>query len=199
MSKKPTHKGAGSARAPLSFSQNFLTGRRTIHRLLDLTDTSSGDLVVEIGPGKGRITMEVLPKCSSLQAAEWDPVLCARLQEIFSCEAKFSLFQGDFFSIPLPDELYKVFSNIPFSRTTDIVRRLAWGRSSPETAWLLMEKGAALRFCGKPHESQAALLRPFFQTGIWAQVSRQEFHPAPRLDTALLCLRKKAQLDLPWD
>lgn len=200
MSKKPTHKRAGGICAPLSFSQNFLTSRCTIHRLLDLTDISSGDLVVEIGPGKGHITRELLPKCGTLLAAELDPALCVRLRESFSGEAKFSLFQGDFFSMPLPNEPYKVFSNIPFSRTTDIVRHLAWGRFPPEAAWLLMEKGAALRFCGRPRESQAALLLlPFFQTGICAQVPRQEFHPAPRVDAALLCLRKKVQPDLPWD
>ena len=177
-----------------------MTSRRTIRRLLDLTDISSKDLVVEIGPGKGHIIRELLPKCGALLAAELDPVLCARLRESFFREAKFSLFQGDFFSMPLPDEPYKVLSNIPFSRTTDIVRRLAWGQSPPEAAWLLMEKGAALRFCGRPRKNQAALLlRPFFQTDICARVPRQEFHPAPQVDAALLWLRKKAQPDLPWD
>ncbi len=54
-------------------------------------------------------------------------------------------------------------------------------------------------FATSPMKARLLCCALFFQTGIWAQVSRQEFHPAPRLDTALLCLRKKAQPDLPWD
>ena len=199
MPKKPIQKRAGGTRAPLSVSQNFLTSRQTIRRLLALTDICSEDLVVEIGPGKGHITRELLPQCRALLAAELDPALCARLKENFACEPKFTLFPGDFFSMSLPQEPYKVFANIPFSCTTEIIRRLAWGGSPPKAAWLLMEKGAALRFCGKPRESKSALLlRPFFQVDIVAHVSRQEFHPAPRVDTALLCLRQKPQPDLPW-
>lgn len=200
MSKKPVRKRDRGNRAPLSVSQNFLTSRQTIRRLLALTDIGSKDLVVEIGPGKGHITRELLPRCGSLLAAELDPVLCAKLRERFVHEPKLSLFQGDFFSMPLPEGPYKVFANIPFSRTTEIVRRLVWGKSPPEAAWLLMEKGAALRFCGKPRESRSSLLlRPFFQVDICAQVPRQEFHPAPRVDAALLCLRQKSRPDLPWE
>lgn len=199
MPKKSNRQRAGGVCAPLSFSQNFLTSRHTIRRLLALTDIGSGDLVVEIGPGKGHITRELLPKCGSLLAAELDPALCARLRELFSGEPKFSLFQGDFFSMLLPEGPYKIFANIPFSRTTDIVRRLAWGHSPPTAAWLIMEKGAALRFCGRSGKSQAALLlRPFFHVDICSHVPRQEFHPAPRVDAALLCLRKKTHPDLPW-
>lgn len=200
MPKKPVRKVGRETRAPLSFSQNFLTSRQTIRRLLALTDIGSRDLVVEIGPGKGHITRELLPQCGALLAAELDPALCAKLREDFAHESKLTLFQGDFFSMPLPQKPYKVFANIPFSRTTEIVRRLAWGHPPPEAAWLIMEKGAALRFCGKPRESKASLLlRPFFQVELLAQVSRQEFHPAPRVDAVLLGLRRKNHPDLPWE
>lgn len=200
MPKKPAHKRGGGAGVPLSASQNFLTSGKTIRRLLSCTDIGSGDLVVEIGPGKGHITRELLEICGSLKAAELDPALCARLRKTFAHAPKLSLFQGDFLRMPLPEGPYKVFANIPFSRTTEIVRRLVWAQNPPKAAWLLMEKGAALRFCGRPRESLSALLlRPFFGVEICAQVPRQEFHPCPRVDAALLCLRRKSPPDVPWE
>lgn len=100
MSKKPTHKGAGSACAPLSFSPNFLN-RPSYH-----PQAAGFNRHKQRRPGGGDWPRKrayhkgTAAKCSSLQAAEWDHVLCARLQEIFFCEAKFSLFQGDFSPCP---------------------------------------------------------------------------------------------------
>lgn len=128
MPKNHAHKQS----APLSVSQNFLTSSHTIRRLLDLTELCRDDLVVEIGPGKGHITRELLDRCGSVLAAELDPALCARLSRSFAGELRFSLYQGDFFAMPLPQKRsYFVFSNIPFSRTTDIVRRLTQARPRP--------------------------------------------------------------------
>ena len=184
--------------APLWASQNFLTSAREIRRLLDLSDLGPRDLVVEIGSGKGHITRELLLRCGSVLAAELDPALCARLAERFAGEARLSLYQGDFLKMPLPRGEYKVFANIPFSRTTDILRRLAYAPNPPAAAWLVVELGAAKRFAGAGRESLASLcLRPFYQVRIAAKIPRTQFHPAPRVDAALLELRRRPQPELP--
>ncbi len=166
--------------APLWASQNFLTSSRTIRRLLACTDISPQDLVVEIGPGKGHITRELLPRCGSVLAAELDSALCARLRERFAGEARLRLWQGDFLTMPLPKGPYKVFANIPFSHTTDILRRLSQAPNPPACAWLVVERGAAMRFAGQGRPGLSALmLAPFFQVRIAASIPREQFHPAP--------------------
>ena len=91
MPKNPANRRPKPAPAPLWASQNFLTSSRTIRRLLACTDISPQDLVVEIGPGKGHITRELLPRCGSVLAAELDSALCARLRERFAGEARLRL------------------------------------------------------------------------------------------------------------
>ncbi len=184
--------------APLWAGQNFLTSGAVIRRLVDCSDIDSQDLVLEIGPGKGHITRELLARCGSLVATELDPALCRKLQERFGEREGFRLRQGDFLKMPLPPGAYKVFANIPFSHTTGIVHKLTRTPNPPECAWLIVERGAAKRFAGKPRESLASLsMRPFFQVRIAALVPRDAFHPAPRVDAALLELRLKKQPDLP--
>ena len=61
-----------------------------------------------------------------------------------------------------------------------------------------MEKGAAKRFAGKPCETSASLaLKPFFDGAVKYHFRRQDFHPAPSVDTVLLHLSHKVQPDLP--
>ena len=61
----------------------------------------------------------------------------------------------------------------------------------------VLEKGAAKRFCGLPRENlNALLLKPFFETRIVYHFRRENFHPAPRVDTVLLELKRKAVPDI---
>lgn len=184
--------------APLWAGQNFLTSPALIRRLVDKSDIGKNDLVLEIGPGKGHITRELLPRCAALHAVELDPALCGKLRERFGGAENFRLRQGDFLRAPLPRGPYKVFANIPFSHTTEILRKLTAAANPPAGAWLIVERGAAMRFAGQPRESLASLsLRPFFQVRIAAVVPREAFHPAPRVDAALLEVLPRPQSDLP--
>lgn len=181
---------------PYSVSQNFLTSQKTIARLLDKTDLSPSDTVVEIGAGKGHITRALSARCGRVVSYEIDRRLWERLAE--TAPENVRLLCGDFLKAPLPQSSYKVFANIPFSRTTEILRRLTCAPNPPQAAWLVLERGAAKRFCGQPRESPASLvLRPFFRLQIRCPISREEFHPAPRVDAALLELRLRPQPDLP--
>jgi len=110
--------------APLSVSQNFLTNRRTILRLLGLTSIDNGDLVVEIGAGKGHITRELIKKSGKLITYEIDANLIGHLNRIFVGVENLEIRHMDFLKAALPRIPYKVFANIPFSRTSEIVRKL---------------------------------------------------------------------------
>lgn len=189
----PKNDRAQRAPAPLWASQNFLTGGADIRRLLALTDISPRDHVLEIGPGKGHITRELLPRCGRLTAVELDPRLCAGLRERFG--GSLGLREGDFLKAPLPKGPYKVFSNIPFSKTTAIISKLTGTGDPPEAAWLIVELGAAKRFSGG--SVTALSLRPWFDVRIAARIPREKFHPAPSVDAALLELRRKPVPDLP--
>ena len=178
-----------------SISQNFLTSRAVIERLLRKTTISRSDTVLEIGAGKGHITRALAQQSGRVISYEIDPALYARLQP--QLPKNVTLYGSDFLKAPLPPTSYKVFANIPFSRTSEIIRKLTTGTALPEGIWLILEKGAAKRFCGLSCENlNSLLLRPFFETKIVAHLHREDFHPAPRVDTVLMEFQKKEVPDI---
>ena len=186
-----------SAGEALRHSQNFLTSARVMRRIVGLANLNETDHVVEIGPGKGHITGQLLTRCGRVTAMELDPKLCAYLHTKFSGEPKLRLVRGDFLNWPLPRGAYKVFANIPFNRTTDIVRRLTQGLRTPIEMWLVMEKGAAKRFLGHPHETLASLgLKPWFEGEVVYHFRREDFHPMPAVDVVLLHMKRRPAADI---
>lgn len=192
-------KNKGSNLPPLYVSQNYLTSRVTIERILRLSDLGKKDHVIEIGAGKGHITRELIRYCGTVTAYEIDPKLVEYLNKQFEGEKNLKLTHRDFLEAALPSKgQYKVFSNIPFSITSAIMRKLTQGVNPPHESWLVMEKGAAKRFMGKPHETVLSLtIKPFFTTEVQYHFSRQDFHPAPGADVVLLHISKKGQSDIP--
>ena len=190
MSKKHTA-------APLSVSQNYITSPALIRRLLSRTTITKNDHVVEIGPGKGHITRALLACCGHVTAVELDTQLYARLRDQWPQEPRLTLRNQDFLTWPLPKGLYKMFANIPFNHTTAIIRKLTQATNPPQEMWLVMEKGAAKRFLGRPGESQVSLvIKPFYRVHIAYHFRREDFHPAPGVDVVLVHFHKKAHSDI---
>ena len=184
---------------PISVSQNYLTSAKTIRRLLGLTSLTKSDRAIEIGAGKGHITRELAGKCHSVYAFEIDAKICAYLQSKLGGIGNLHIRHQDFLTVALPSsEPYKVFSNIPFSITSKIIRKLTGGGNPPQEAWLVMEKGTAKRFAGKSRDTTASLsLKPYFDCDIVHAFSRQDFHPMPSVDVVLLHLLRKEKPDIP--
>lgn len=188
----------GRIAAPVWSSQNYLTSSKIINRLISRTSLNKSDFVIEIGSGKGHITSALIKHCRLVTSVELDKQLYLRLKDKYSCVNNLTLINQDFLDFRLPEsEAYKVFSNIPFCITTDIVRKLTENKNPPEEAWLIMEKGAAKRFIGKPNETlRSLLLKPLFEMDITYYFSREDFHPKPSVDCVMLHLKKKAQPEI---
>ncbi len=180
---------------PYSVSQNFLTSRSLINRLIKMTDINNGDTVLEIGAGKGHITRALSGCCKNVISYEIDKKLYERVKNSFA--ENVCLYNTDFLKCSLPKEPYKVFANIPFSRTTEIVRKLTSADSLADGIWLVMERGAAKRFCGI-HRSNlnSLMIKPFFESKIIYHFNRADFHPSPNTDVVLLQLKRKDNFDM---
>ena len=105
-------------------SQNFLCNPRLIRELVGRSSIGRADLVLEIGPGKGFITGELLRVARQVLAVELDAKLVLHLRRYFAGESRLSVVAGDFLDQPLPTTPYKVFANVPFSIEGLIVRKL---------------------------------------------------------------------------
>jgi 23S rRNA (adenine-N6)-dimethyltransferase len=184
---------------PVWVSQNYLTSYKTIKRLLQKSSITTSDHVIEIGPGKGHITGLLLQRCRKVTAVELDKKLFDRLLIKFNGAKNLGVYHQDFLQWHLPaSESYKVFANIPFCHTTDILRKLTERKNPPSEVWLTIEKRAAKRFMGKPHETlRSLMIKPRFDLDIAYHFRREDFHPKPSVDVVLVHLKKKMQPDIP--
>ena len=97
------------------------------------------------------------------------------------------LIHGDCLRARLPRRgPYAVFASIPYHLTTQIVDRLTLSRNPPERIWLVIERGAALRFMGQSRPSRRAqYLRAHWDCEIVHAFRRSDFHPTPSVESVL--------------
>ncbi|MGB9706708.1 MAG: 23S ribosomal RNA methyltransferase Erm [Microgenomates group bacterium] len=175
-------------------SQNFLRRPEFVANLIERTTITDSDLVVEIGPGKGIITQQLAKRAGRVIAVEVDQRLAANLKASFQGVPNIQIVEADFLKWELPGTPYKVFSNIPFNMTADIVRKLTEDRNPPQVAYLIMQDKAAFRFIGRPKDCQTSiLLKPWFEVRIISNIDRCEFAPVPNINAVLAEFRKREQ------
>jgi 23S rRNA (adenine-N6)-dimethyltransferase len=184
----------GSSECKREYSQNRLR-RRLLRRLLARSSIVEGDLVYDIGAGDGVISAELARRRARVVAIEKDGRLFPRLKRRLGDNPRVQALHGDFLSMPLPAQArYKVFANIPFILTADIVRRLLLSNNPPEDCYLVMQKEAAERFAGSPRTTLFSLLfRPRFEFSILHSFRDTDFFPVPTIDIALLRIRRMEQ------
>ncbi len=179
-------------RPPLSVSQNFLRSPRLIERLLDAASITPDDVVLDLGAGDGALTAPLARRCRQVVAVEKDPHLAALLRTRFGDDDHVAVRYDDILHTTLPRGPYKVFSNLPFSTTTDVVTRLTAAPNPPDDAYLIVQREAAARFQGVPRSTLYAMkLDPWFETTVIHRFRRTDFVPAPGVDVVLMRMRKR--------
>jgi len=179
----------------LQHSQNFIKRVELVRDLLDMTTIGPRDLVVEIGPGRGIITEELSRRAERVIAVEKDEELARSLQSSPLAEkANVSIVIEDFLNWPLPRQVYKVFSNIPFNMTADIVTKLTEASNPPRDAYLIVQEAAAHRFIGLPYQKESlksVLLKIDFEVSVLISIPSSEFKPKPKVNVVLTHFYKR--------
>jgi len=159
------------------------------------------DNVYEIGPGNGIITAALANVAGHVIAVEKDPELVRHLRQRFSAVENVEIVEKDFLNYSFrtrrgvsgPVTEYKMFANIPYNRTSQIVRRILQERSGLCEAYLIIQKEAAKKFSGSPRETLFSILvKPFFDFRVLAQLDRADFWPIPNVDSVLLSIKRRA-------
>lgn len=175
-------------------SQNFLWNRELVGKLVRNSSISKNDLVVEIGPGRGIITEQLLDVSKELTAVEADETLFNLLNQRFAGDPRLTLINKDFLKFTLPDGVdYKVFSNIPFSVTGEIIKKLIFAKNPPTDSYLVVQNEAAEKFTANDGQNTmlAVLAYPWFEIQKIHKFSRSDFKPSPKVDSVLLRMRKR--------
>jgi 23S rRNA (adenine-N6)-dimethyltransferase len=176
----------------IALAQNFLRSSKIVRSLLANSSITSRDVVYEIGPGRGIITAELAQIARKVVAIEKDPSLARRLLERFQNVGNVQIIANDFLQYPIHDQEYKIFANIPYNITADIVRTILYTSPTPSEAYLVMQRQAAEKFSGNPSETQFSILaKPVFEIQIIRKLRRIDFEPMPNVDSVLLHIKKR--------
>ena len=191
-------------RKQISLAQNVLRSPKLVRRLVRMSKIGVSDTVYEIGPGNGIITAALANVAGQVIAIEKDPELVRHLRQRFYGVENVEIVEKDFLNYcfrtrrgvtgPKPVSEYKMFANIPYNRTSEIVRTILQERSGLCEAYLIMQKEAAKKFSGSPRETLfSILIKPFFDFKVLAQLDRADFWPIPNVDSVLLSIKRRAR------
>lgn len=182
------------------YSQNFLHSPELVNKLIRHSSLGKKDTVLEIGPGRGIITSVLVEIVDRVEAVELDTALYKDLTGKFGGVKNLRLHNQDFFDFSLPKIPYKVFSNIPFVITADVIRKLTADKNFQE-GYLVVQKEAAQRFIGKPYDYKnqmmATLLKPWFEISVFWEFNRSDFVPVPKVNTTMIRIIRASNPVIP--
>lgn len=181
-----------------ALGQHFLP-RRLAAELVQQAQVQPNDLVVEIGAGTGALTVALASRARRVIAIELDPRLTRGLRSSFARDPTVTVVEGDARSWPLPREPFRVFGNVPFAITTDIFGHLlddplgAIVRADLVVQW----EAARKRIADPPRNVRSLEWGPWWTFAIERRIPSRSFRPPPRVDAALLTIRRREPPLLP--
>ena len=191
--------------------QNFLTDKSALNKIISAADLSSDDVVLEVGPGLGVLTLELAKRAKKVIAVEKDRKMTEILQEIL-VENKIDnvdVIEVDIlklltYNFQLLNKLlitnyqsqnYKLVANIPYYLTSPLIRKFLETENPPSLIVLLIQKEVAQRICAKPSRmSLLSVATQFYaEPKIISYVSRKSFYPQPKVDSAIIRISPRAK------
>ncbi len=193
---------------PRKLGQHFLINKSAINKIIAALDLKSGDMVVEIGPGGGALTIPLAKKCRELGckivAIEKDPELVESIkQKVVSMGAE--IREGDALKVLpelianylLPTTSYKVVGNIPYYITGKLLRILGELENKPKIIVLTIQREVAERVAAQPPKMNllAAAVQIWSEPKIIGYLKPSDFKPTPKVASAIIKLLSKSDFD----
>jgi 16S rRNA (adenine1518-N6/adenine1519-N6)-dimethyltransferase len=181
--------------------QNFLIDAEALQAIVAAAELDSGDLVIEVGPGLGVLTWELLGRVARVIAVELDRRLAARLTAELPT-SELTIVQSDVLRVTpadllasMPDDrptpAYKLVANLPYAITAPVLRHFLEAAPSPRLSVVLVQWEVAERICAEPGRLSmlAHAVQYYARPEIVARVPAASFWPRPEVDSAILRMR----------
>lgn len=186
------------------YGQNFLKNKAIITKIVNVVDITKDDLVIEVGPGFGILTVQLAEKAKNVLTYEIDEQVLETLKNNLAGYDNVQIIVGDFLKQEIENDissyqfshLYFV-GNIPYYITTPILFKVANSTIPFDEIVIMVQKEVGDRICAKPQSkiygSLSILLQYQFDVKKEFLVSKKEFHPEPKVDSIIISLKKKKQ------
>jgi len=192
-----------------SLGQNFLTDKNIIDKIIDATDITDEDLVIEIGPGVGVLTYEAAQQAKKVIAVEIDKNLIPILKDTLSEFDNVEVINQDVLKTDLNQIIdesgcrgAKIIGNLPYYITTPIIMGILENHTRADSITIMMQKEVADRIKSGPgtkaYGALSVAVQYYCEVETVAIVPKEVFFPAPKVDSAVLKLniRKEKPVEL---
>lgn len=174
-----------------NLGQHFLVENKILDAIIHTAHIQPDDHVIEIGPGIGILTRELLKKTNRVTAIELDAALIPLLQEYTKDRtregARLDIVQGNALSVPFPQTSYKIVANIPYHITSPLLKHTFVESHPPTSVTLLIQREVAEKIIDTTNASRLTILVGLFGTPkIIKKVPPSAFLPPPKVDSAIL-------------
>jgi len=186
---------AGGHRPRKRFGQNFLHDAGVIQRIVSAIQPRPGETLVEIGPGQGALTRQVLEHLDHMEAVELDRDLIPRLEQEFGPRLTIhnqDALKFDFCRLAPEGGRLRVIGNLPYNISTPLLFHLLEGRHCIRDMHFMLQKEVVERLAAAPGS------KAYGRLGIMAQyycrveklfiVHPGAFNPPPKVDSAIVRL-----------
>lgn len=196
-----------------SLGQNFLIDDEVIKKIADSAEITKNDLVIEIGPGLGTLTEQLLDRAKKVIAIELDPRMINILQERFSLYDNLELIHEDVLKVDLNKKIeeekklndidkVKIVANLPYYITTPIIMKLLEDKLDVESITVMIQKEVAKRIAaptgGKLSGAITYSVNYYSIAEEIVVVPNTSFIPAPEVESEVikLVIRKEPPVEL---
>lgn len=199
-------------KANKSLGQNFLISEEVVRAIVDSSEIKEEDLVIEIGPGLGTLTKELLEKAGKVICIELDKKMIGILEDRFSLYNNFELFNQDVLKVDLKSLIkkekensnikkVKIVANLPYYITTPIIMKLLEEELPLESITVMIQKEVADRLIAIPGQKETGAIT--YSVYYYAQaegileVPNDSFIPEPEVTSKVikLSIRKEAPVE----
>lgn len=186
-------------RAKKSLGQHFLRSKKALLQIVESASITKNDIVLEIGPGEGVLTEQLLALASKVIAIEKDSELIPMLQEKFHSyiyDGQLEIIENDALNFDptiltfYKDLNYKLVANIPYYITGAIIEKYLSADKQPTSMVLLMQKEVAERIIARDGKESilSIAVKVYGKPKIVAKVPPGAFTPPPTVDSAILLI-----------
>lgn len=196
---------AMDARAKKSLGQHFLVDSGVLRKIVAAAELSSHDIVVEVGPGLGVLTAELVCHAGQVIAVELDDILASMLQNTFAECGNLRIIHDDILRQP-PSELlrhsgnrYKVVANLPYYITSAVMRHFLESENQPELMVVMVQREVARVITATPGDMSllSVAVQLYGKPHKVCNVPSGSFYPPPKVDSVVLRVNVHDQPIIP--
>lgn len=195
------------------FGQNFLISKRFVESLISPLELSEKDIVVEIGPGDGIVTGELIKSQAFVISIEIDRTLIPRLVDKFGSYDNFKLIEEDIMQTNLPEILQsvdpefkrclKITGSLPYNISKDIIKMLLHhnlngkAKHKIETMSFIVQEEVAKSYVAKPPKATVFAMQSSLFADIkkYESIPKTQFKPTPKVDGGIIAFNLKKSLE----